>query len=114
MESDERTKRLIRELAGFGIVLPADLDERTGQLLRDLAAEKAAQLEGAKAVLAPLTFMVAVAVFAVCFWRYDVGLTSSIAAAIVTVPAMLLGVALPTGYVLGRRAAQRFKAHLRR
>jgi hypothetical protein len=80
------------------------------QLPPELAAEKAAQIEGAKVVLKPLIFIVALIVFAVCFWRYDLGIVLSIGAAILAVPIMGLGIALPVGYILGKRAARRFKA----
>jgi TRAP-type C4-dicarboxylate transport system permease small subunit len=103
---------LIRELRGLGITLPVDLDERTCQLVRELAAEKAAQLEGAKAVISLLAFIVVVAVFALCFWRYDIGVVPSVGAAILAIPVIWLGGALPIGYVLGIRAARRFKARL--
>jgi hypothetical protein len=83
-----------------------NLDER---LPRELAAEKAAQIEGAKVVLKPLVFIVALIVFGLCFWRYDVGLVFSIGAAIMVVPIMGVGVAFPIGYVLGKRAAKRAK-----
>jgi hypothetical protein len=79
------------------------------QLPHELAAEKAAQIEGATVVLKPLIFILAVIVFALCFWRYDIGLVLSIGAAILVVPIMGLGVVLPIGYVLGKRAARRFK-----
>ena len=80
------------------------------KLPAELAAEKAAQIEGAKVVLKPLIFIVAFIVFALCFWGYDLGLVLSIGAAILVVPIFLLGVALPVGYLLGKRAARRFKA----
>jgi hypothetical protein len=86
------------------------LDER---LAHELAAEKAAQIEGAKVVLKPLVFIVAFIVFALCFWRYDLGLVLSIGAAILVVPIMGLGVALPIGYVLGKRAARRAQGRAR-
>lgn len=73
----------------------------------DLAAEKAAQIERARVVLKPLVFVVALIVFALCFWRYDLGLVLSIGTAILVYPIMLVGVALPVGYVLGKRAARR-------
>jgi hypothetical protein len=84
--------------------------ETEEQLPSELAAEKAAQIEGAKVVLKPLVFAVAFIVFALCFWRYDLGLVLSIGAAILVYPIMLVGGALPVGYVLGKRAARRFKA----
>jgi hypothetical protein len=84
-----------------------NLDER---LPRELAAEKAAQIEGAEVVLKPLVCIVALIVFALSFWRYDLGIVLSIGAAILVVPIMGLGVALPIGYVLGKRAARRAKA----
>jgi hypothetical protein len=77
---------------------------------RELAAEKAAQIEGAEVVLKPLVFIAALIMFALCFWRYDLGLVLSIGAAILVVPIIGLGVALPVGYVLGKRAARRAKA----
>ena len=46
---------------------------------------------------------------ALCFWKYNMGVVLSIGAAILTIPAILLGVALPIGYFLGRRAVGRFK-----
>jgi hypothetical protein len=39
------------------------IDERTGRLIRELAAEKQAQIEGAKVVLKPLSFVILIAVF---------------------------------------------------
>jgi len=80
------------------------------QLPPELAAEKAAQIEGAKVVLKLLILVVAFIVFALCFWRYALGLVLSIGAAILVVPIMVVGVGLPVGYVLGKRAARRFKA----
>ena len=76
-------------------------------LLRSVAAEKRVQLKAAEAILLPLFIIVAVSVFALCFWRYEIGLPLSIGAAVLVVPAMGLGVALPIGYVLGKRAARR-------
>jgi hypothetical protein len=54
MNSDQSMNRLVGELARWGIILPVDRDERTNQLLCELAAEKEAQMEGAKAILKPL------------------------------------------------------------
>jgi len=82
-------------------------------LARELAIEKEAQIEGAKAVLKPLTFLAAIIVFAVCFWALEIGLPLSIAAAILAILAMGLGVALPIGYILGKRAARRLKMRIR-
>jgi hypothetical protein len=112
MDFDERTNQSIRELRGLGVTFPDDLDQRTCQLARELAAEKAAQLEGAKAVISPLVFIIIVAVFALCFWRYDMGMVFSVGAAILAIPVIWLGICLPIGYVLGSRAARRFKARL--
>jgi hypothetical protein len=84
-----------------------DTDE---QLPPGLVAEKAAQIEGAKVVLKLFICVVAFIVFALCFWRYDLGLVLSIGAAILVVPIMVVGVGLPVGYALGKRAARRFKA----
>jgi hypothetical protein len=75
----------------------------------DLAVEKAAQIEGAKVVLKPLIFIVAAIVFVLCYWRYDVGLALSIGAAVLTYPVLGFVLAVPAGYVLGKRAARRHK-----
>ena len=110
MSVDERTNRLRRELAAQGLTF--DFDERTNRLIQELAAEKEAQIEGAKAVIKPLTFVAAIATFVVCFWLNDVGLLLSILAAVLTVPVLTVGVSLPIGYVLGKSAARRLKARL--
>ena len=60
-----------------------------------------------------LSVIAAVIAFALCFWRYEIGLPLSIGAAILTVPAIGLGIALPIGYVLGKRAARRLKSRIR-
>jgi hypothetical protein len=111
MHFDESTNRLKRELAAQGIRFNSD--ERTNRLVQELAAEKQAQTERVKVVLKPVIFVVAVVVFIICFWRYDLGLLLSIAAAVVSVPALGLVAALPIGYVLGKRAARLFKSRLR-
>ncbi len=90
-----------------------DPDERTDRLIRELAAEKQAQIEGAKVVLKPLSFVVSIAVFVTCFWWYGLSLLLSIGAAIVTMLIVAVAISLLVGYVLGKRAAQRFKARLR-
>jgi hypothetical protein len=90
-----------------------DSEEVISILNNELAAEKEAQLERAKVVLRPLTFVAAVVAFSLSYWRYDLGLLLSIAAAVLTIPAMGLAVAYPIGYVLGKRAAQRFKRRVR-
>jgi hypothetical protein len=90
-----------------------DFDERINGLVREIAAEREAQLEAAKVVLRPLLVVVAIIVFALCFWGYEIGLPLSIGVAILTMPAMGLGVALPIGYILGKRAARRLKSRIR-
>jgi len=82
-------------------------------MTHDLAAEKEAQLGKAKAVLRPLMSIVAVVVFVLCFWKFQIGLVPSLIAAALTFLAMLFGVVLPVGYILGRRAARRYKERLR-
>ena len=81
-------------------------------LLHKVAAEKKAQLEGAEAILLPLFIIVAVIVFAVCFWRYEIGLLLSIGAAIIPIPVLGFGVAVPIGYILGKRTARRLKSRI--
>jgi hypothetical protein len=88
-------------------------DERKRPLTGELTAEKDAQIEGAKTVIKPLNVIVAIIVFSLCFWRYDIGLMLSIGAAILTYPLMLIGIAFPVGYVLGKRAARRLKLRIR-
>ena len=81
------------------------------RLARELLAEKKAQLEGAELVLKIIIFMGVVIVFSMCFWLFEIGLLLSIGAAILTVPAIMLA-GLPMGYVLGKRAHQRFLARI--
>lgn len=107
---DERTNRLRQELATMG--LSFESNERTDRLIQELAAEKEAQLEGAKAVIKPLIFVAAIAIFIVCFWWYDAGLLLSIGAAVLTLPVLSMGISLPIGYILGKRAVRRFKVRL--
>ena len=92
--------------------LPFESNERTDRLIQELAAEKEAQIEGAKAVIKALICGAAIAVFIVCFWWYDVGLLLSIGAAVLTLPVLSVGVSLSIGYVLGKRTARRFKVRL--
>jgi hypothetical protein len=92
---------------------PAMNSHRSARAFRELAAEKQLQLERAEAVIQPLTFVAAVIVFAVCFWRYSLDFPVSIGAALLTVPAMGLCVSLPIGYILGNRAVWRFNTRLR-
>jgi hypothetical protein len=108
MISDEHTRQVIREATAEKKIS----DERTNQLIRDIAAEKDAQMKSAKAVMKPLIFIVAIIVFSLCLWRYDIGLMLSIGAAILTFPVMLIGVAFPVGYILGKRAARRLKVRI--
>jgi hypothetical protein len=86
---------------------------RSDRLTRELAAEKQAALEGARAIIKPLTFVTAAIVFALCFWRYSLGFPVSIGAALITFPAAGLGVEFPIGYILGKRAARRLKVRIR-
>jgi hypothetical protein len=79
----------------------------SSELYAVVAAEKAAQLNRAQAVLLPLFIIAAVAVFAVCFWQFEIGLALSIGAALLTFPVLGLGVAVLIGYILGKRAARR-------
>jgi hypothetical protein len=111
-ENDEHTRQLVHELAALGVDLTTS-DPRISQLIRELAAEKAAQLEGAKAVLKPVTILAAIIAFILCFWRYEIGLLYSIGVALLIVPAIGVLVALPVGRILGKRAALRFKVRLR-
>jgi hypothetical protein len=99
------TVRFYGRLQGWDGKSPVQL-----QLSAELREEKQAQLEGASVVLKPLFIVGAVIVFALCFWWINVGLLFSIIAAIIAYPLMLLGIALPIGYVLGKRAARRLKA----
>jgi VIT1/CCC1 family predicted Fe2+/Mn2+ transporter len=85
------------------------LDEHLDGVARKVAAERDAQLETAKKVLLPLFVKAAIAVLALAFWRYEIGLPLSIGAAILTIPAMGIGVALPIGYMLGKRTARHLK-----
>jgi Flp pilus assembly protein TadB len=81
--------------------------------LDDLAAVKADQLRKAKAILRPLMSIIAVVVFVLCFWKFQIGLLLSLVATVIAWPLMLVVIALPIGYVLGRRTARRYKAHSR-
>lgn len=81
--------------------------------LDELGAEKQAQLRTAKAVLRPVTFIAVVTAFALCFWKFGLGLLLSIVVAALIFPVMLFVVVLPVGYVLGKRSARRFKERLR-
>ncbi len=56
--------------------------------------------------------IVSVIVFVLCFWKFQIGLLLSLVVAAVTWPLMLVGVALPLGYVLGKRSARRYKERL--
>lgn len=113
MENDERrTSQLIQELAGLGVNFDIS-DPRTNQLIHELAAEKAAQIEGAETVLKSLAVIVVILVFVACFWWYEIGLLLSIGAALVTLLVIGLGIALPIGRILGRRAARRFIVRMR-
>jgi hypothetical protein len=80
----------------------------------DLTAEKEVQLGRAKAVLRPLMCIVSVGVFVVCFWKFQIGLLLSLIATVVSWPLLLVGVAFPVGYALGKRAARRYKERLSR
>ena len=86
-------------------------EERVNQLMHELAAEKAAQLEGANTVIKPLTVIVDIGAFAVCYWRYDLGLILSVGAGVLAHVVMQL-VAFPVGYILGKRAARRLKERI--
>jgi hypothetical protein len=83
-----------------------DDDELINQLMRELAAEKDAQIEGAKLVIKPVVFIAAVTVFILCFWWYEIGLLLSIGAATLAIPTIGAAVAIPIGYILGKRAAR--------
>jgi hypothetical protein len=96
-------ERLVRSLRGLG---------SDQQLMRDLMAEKEAQIEGATVIIKPLLFIAVIGVFALCFWQYELGLLLSTGAAILTVPAVSLGVCLPVGRILGTRAARRYQHRL--
>jgi hypothetical protein len=80
--------------------------------LLELDAERRGQIEGATLILKPLTFIAVVVVFALCFWRFDLGLVLSIVATIFTLPIISLTIAFPVGQILGRRAARRLKARM--
>lgn len=86
--------------------------EPANQAIHELLTKREAQLKTATLILKPLTIVAAVVVFALCFWRYEMGLLLSVGVAILTFPAMGLGVALPVGYFLGRNAARRLKRKL--
>jgi hypothetical protein len=62
--------------------------------------------------LKPLIFTADFIAFAASFWGYKNGFLLSITLAILTHFAMLIGVGLPIGYVLGKRAARRFQGRL--
>jgi Zn-dependent membrane protease YugP len=47
----------------------------------------------------------------VCYWKYEIGLLLAVGAALLTVIAVRL-IALPIGYVFGRRAVRRFKMRI--
>jgi hypothetical protein len=84
-------------------------DDEAMRLADEVAAEKRAQLEGATAVLKPLTIVADLTVFAVSFWRYNIGLALSIGATVLAHFLIKAGLGLPIGYVLGKRSAQRLK-----
>jgi len=75
----------------------------------ELAREKAYQLEGSLVVLKPFTYLAVVATFVVCFWWYDIGLLFSIGAALLSYIVLMVFIAIPVGYVLGQRAARRYR-----
>jgi hypothetical protein len=85
-ENDQLATHLVNELGALGVDLRTS-DPRIRQLVRELAAEKATQLDGVKAILKPLVILVAIIVFIVCFWQYEIGLLYSIGAAFLTIPA---------------------------
>jgi hypothetical protein len=87
-------------------------NDDVGRLVGELSAERRGQLEGAGILLKPLIFIADLIAFLVFYWGYNNGFVISISLAILTHYAMLLGVAFPIGYVLGRRAARRLKADL--
>ena len=66
-------------------------DHSEQEALLQLAAERHAQLEGAKVVLRPLTLIIAISAFAICYWRYDFGLFLSLLAALLVIPIVGLG-----------------------
>jgi uncharacterized protein (DUF58 family) len=82
------------------------------RIAEELAAEKRAQLEGAQAVIKPLTLIACGAAFALAFWPYNLGLLLSLGTAFLAFLAMGLFVSVPAGYVLGRRAARRLKERI--
>jgi hypothetical protein len=84
-------------------------DDCAKRLAVDLAAETPAQIEVAGVVLKSLIFAADLAVFAICHWHFKLGLLLSIGAAVVVHFALLIGIVLPVGYVLGKRSAQRLK-----
>jgi hypothetical protein len=93
-----------------------EMNDRSQEDLREaferLTLEREAQLEGAKAALVPFYIVFGCLTFVLCFWRFKAGFLLSIGATILVVPALGLGVALPVGYFLGKRAAKRLKSHL--
>jgi hypothetical protein len=87
-------------------------DDELSRLADEVAAEKRAQLEGASAVLKPLAFVADLVVFALCYWRFNLGLILSIGWAVLTHFVVMGGLGLPIGYILGRRSARRLKARI--
>jgi hypothetical protein len=80
----------------------------------ELAAERAAQIEGAKAVLTPLATIASIATFALCFLKFNIGFLLSALAAVLTFAGIGLLIGVPVGHVLGKRASQRLRAKLQR
>jgi len=78
-----------------------------------LAAERASQIEGAKAVMTPLATAVSIGIFALCFWSLNAGFLLSAGAAVLTFIGIGLLIGVPVGYVLGKRASQRLRARLK-
>jgi Flp pilus assembly protein TadB len=89
-----------------------NIEHDTREAFEKLKLEREAQLEGAKAALLPFYIVVAGLVFVLCFWRFNEGLVLSIGAALLTILLIGLGVAVPVGYFLGKRAAKRLKSRL--
>ena len=87
-------------------------DDRKQLLLAGVAAEKKVQLDRARAILKPIISLASVIVFALCFWRYNLGVVLSVAAAVLTFLILPAGFGIPVGYILGQRAARRFKASI--
>lgn len=103
------TVRFYGRLKGWDGTRPAQIHLSPDRMSPALTVEKRAQLEGATVVLKPLFILVSVITFIVCFWRLGLGLILSLVAAAIIYPVMLVTIALPIGYVLGKRAAKRFK-----